>query len=441
MISQQTKRGTLTIVATHQNGAKKRHYLGGDEGVFVGRSSNCGLKLPDPDIADIHCRLERAGDELWIQDWMSNGGTRINGTPIWTRVQLHPEDVIEIGKHTISICFQSASKNETDANAAIQTDAAEPSADDRAPSDQKADSKPHHETAQPGDEALFDFDTDFLDPDGEHAYDRETVAILQAEIEQLRTELAQRDADRRSDLGGSDCEQLDQPAEQTDEVLGRMQELIDEANRSDERVGILEEMLHAAEDASRAEQEERHQLEAWVGEIEQRVGAREDEHSAELDTLRKRLEDAVTQQQRLQRQLHHAATDGSASMHYEETLEQLQKTNQQLEEKVADLEEQNRTLQVRLEQQSSEQDQQLRQERAALAQEQAKISRLRYELTSKLSAIEEMPKSENQTDKETSDRIRTLREHLREIHEQEKREEREAPLTKRLANLWKRVEA
>ena len=46
-----------------------------------------------------------------------------------------------------------------------------------------------------------------------------------------------------------------------------MQELIEEANRSDERVAILEDLLHAAEDASRSEIEERAQLEAWVGDI------------------------------------------------------------------------------------------------------------------------------------------------------------------------------
>ena len=51
-------------------------------------------------------------------------------------------------------------------------------------------------------------------------------------------------------------------------MLHRIQELAEEANRADERVLILEEMLHAAEDVNRAEVEERAQLEAWVGDIE-----------------------------------------------------------------------------------------------------------------------------------------------------------------------------
>ena len=65
----------------------------------------------------------------------------------------------------------------------------------------------------------------------------------------------------------------------TDQVLQRMEELIEEANRSDERAGLLEEMLHAAEDATRAERDERSQLEAWLTDIERRIGSREDEHA------------------------------------------------------------------------------------------------------------------------------------------------------------------
>ena len=82
----------------------------------------------------------------------------------------------------------------------------------------------------------------------------------------------------------------------------------------------------------------------------------------------------------------------------------------------------------------------MREERAKLAKEQAAVSRLRYELSSKLTEIEQMPKSDNRADQETGQRIRALREHLREIHEQEKDEVKESTLATRLAKLWKRVE-
>ncbi len=296
-----------------------------------------------------------------------------------------------------------------------------------------------HGYAMDGPESM-DIAADFFEFEEEESYDRETVALLHAEIEDLQAALAQRDAEQFS-------RGIDQvPAEpasvegDTDAVLSRMQELIDEANRSDERVAILEEMLFAAEVASRSEQEERCQLEAWVGDIEKRIGQREDEHKAEIDALRQRLKESNLQQERLQKQLRQAATGGRAPESYEETLENLQSRNLELQDKYAESEKERLSLERRLEQQSEDQERALRDERVSLAQEQAKVSRMRFELSNKLSDIEEMPKTENQLDTETAHKIRTLREHLREIHEQEKQEAKDAPLAKRLAKLWKRVE-
>jgi hypothetical protein len=415
MISQQVKTEAYTIIAKRSAGGQCSYRLPHGEGVFVGRSGNCGFKLPDEGIADIHCRIEYEAGKLWIQDWMSNGGTRVNGDSIWTKVEIQPNDVIAIGAHLINFSVNDA-------------DAMADSPEICDPVEQPEDEP----------EELFDLEVDFFDEDDEVQYDAETVAILQAEIEQLRGELAQRDAEHSIDDIADDTPAQQEPE---DEVLQRMQELIDEANRGDERVAILEEMLHAAEDANRSEQEERHQLEAWVGDIEKRIGQREDEHLAEIGLVRERLEESVSQQKRLQRQLKNAASGGDAPKQYEESLEQLQQANQELRDALAEAQQENLSLQQRAEQSGENQEQILREERANIAQEQAKVSRLRYELTAKLAAIEELPKSESNADQETSQRIKALRQHLREIHEQEKQEEREAPLTTRLAKLWKRMEA
>ncbi len=223
-------------------------------------------------------------------------------------------------------------------------------------------------------------------------------------------------------------------------MLKRMQELIDEANRSDERVAILEEMLYTSEEANRSEHEERQQLEAWVGDIEKRIGQREAEHAAEIEALKQRLEQSNQQQEHLQRQLRQAACSGSAPKQYEETLENLQASNVALQDQLLESQKQCSGLEQRLEQLSGEQESLLREERASIAKEQAKISRLRFELSSKLADFEALPKTENHADKETAHRIQTLRQHLREIHEQEKQEEKEASLATRLAKLWKRVD-
>jgi chromosome segregation ATPase len=205
-------------------------------------------------------------------------------------------------------------------------------------------------------------------------------------------------------------------------------------------------MLHAAEDTCRSELEERNQLEAWVRDIEKRIGQREEEHAAELDTLKNRLVEASKNQDRLQKQLRRVAASGGARVDAEankqddEILESLQSKNRQLEENLAELQKKCLTLENRLESIDGGEDESLRAERAKLAQEQAKISRMRYELSSKLAEIEQVPKTKNEADQETGQRIRALREHLREIHEQEKQEFKEPTLATRLSGLWKRVE-
>ena len=58
MIMQPTTNGSVTIIAATDDGEEMRYDLPPNEGVFVGRSANCGIKLPDEGIADIHCRIE-----------------------------------------------------------------------------------------------------------------------------------------------------------------------------------------------------------------------------------------------------------------------------------------------------------------------------------------------------------------------------------------------
>ena len=522
MISEQTKHAVVTLTATSKSGAIKRHELAEDQGIFIGKSSNCGFQLDGEGLSDIHCRIGFDDGEVWVQDWMSAEGTLVNGQEIASNEKLDVGDIIKIGHHEIKVAYgtmanvtdaesagaaqqpvasvskpqpqsstpEPASPSEPTASAtrlesesaiepspesgvestsrsgdsdqklpaaaepqitepkateseatvseAAEPDAAEP---DAAPEAAEQGVSRVTEAAETADDepASIDFSADFFEFEEEETYDRETVALLQAEIEELQTQLAQRDAERAH--ASVQTPVADNNPEESDQVLQRMQDLIDEANRSDERVAILEELLLAAEDASRSEMDERAQLEAWVGDIEKRVGQREEEHVAELDALRLRLEQSSEQQDRLQQQLRHAATGGSAPKDYEDTLEDLQQSNRQLQDELSEAQKQCRVLEQRLTEQSAGGEEALRAERAALAQEQAKIARLRFELSSKLESMDEgMPKSNNTADRETAHRIQTLRQHLREIHEQEKQEEKQASLTTRLAKLWKRTE-
>ncbi|MEZ6138492.1 MAG: hypothetical protein R3C53_26720 [Pirellulaceae bacterium] len=84
-------------------------------------------------------------------------------------------------------------------------------------------------------------------------------------------------------------------------------------------------MLHAAEDANRSEVEERFHLEAWVGDIEKRIGQRESEHAAELAAMQA-LRSRRSSIRSYQRQLQQDSDPGSAQR-FEETMECLQLEN------------------------------------------------------------------------------------------------------------------
>src|SRR5262249_20519762 len=93
----------------------------------------------------------------------------------------------------------------------------------------------------------------------------ETLELLRAEVSQLEQELADRDA-RLAELtaavtagesaGGDHAES----SPDTLALVARLEQLLDELERKDERTAALEEMLRVAEEASRAEQEERCQI-------------------------------------------------------------------------------------------------------------------------------------------------------------------------------------
>ena len=452
MIGTENKNSAVTVVARHADGSVAQHVFESDGGVFVGRSSNCGLRLKGNGLSDIHCRIELIDGDAWVQDWMSKQGTMVDDTRIETKTLLEPGSILSIGDFSISIQSEDdVSKSGPDSVTE------EPSAPDPDPAIDPemplaianrdelgvetplVDESPSAGHANvDGDPISFDYEADFFD---EETYDKETVDLLRAEIADLQAALAQKDSDHAAEPTHVDlASETGTSSEPSDALMARMEELIDEAQRSDERVALLEEMLHASEEASRNELEERGQLEGWVGEIERRIGQREQEHAAEIEMMSKRVEEAVAQRDKMQQRLHQTASHGASPKHYEETLESLQRQNKQLQQRLDESEKQVASLSNHLRQAQEEQNEALREERATIAQERAKISRLRFELSNRLTGLEELPKAQNDADRETALRLQTLRQHLREIHEEEKREAKQASLATRVKKLWNRVE-
>lgn len=462
---------TIKLIAWRDEGSPQSIMLDPNHAILVGKSCNCGLRLTGHEISDIHCSIGLEDGHIWVQDWMSTTGTRLNGEQIASKTQVGRDSIVEVGNYKIQMTEEEVTPEEAipvdvEQESQAQTVEAQscqsvacdsqpknrvasPSSADESyagPAERHLSDKPQRQDeerigvkpCETQSEYAMGCDDEFFSEDSEH-YDRATVELLQAEIEELRTALAERDAEHA--YAFEFPAQVVAEAGESEHAIERMQELVEEVNRADERVMILEEMLHAAEDANRSEVEERAHLEAWVGDIETRVGQREQEHAAEAEALRERLGIADQKYAHLQRQLQQAATTGDNSQkRYEETMEHLQQDNGRLQESLAQAKKDLRQLQQKCENLSLATDVALREERAKVAKEHAEMSRLKFEYAQKIRDLEEgIPKSEAEVDP----RIESLREHrryLREMSEEKNRERQQHSLSSRLKRIWNHLE-
>ncbi len=408
--------------------------LRSDHSVFIGTSGNCGLPLSGEGISDIHCYVKFEDGKLWVEDWMSKSGTLINGERISTRVEVQLGDIIQVGSHQVALQDAAQSipppvvkpvvsraenlgDDEVDyENASINRAADQDSGRFETPiTAEPVECKSTDEPVTwPGSHASSDcFDAGIFEGDEVDTYDKETVALLRAEIEHLQAALAlaQRDA-HLSDVSKGDHDAAAAGLSGTDDapdpVLARMQELIEEANRSDERVTMLEELLLAAQIANGAEQEERIQLEAWIDDIEQRLAQREVERQAEVEMLHERLTQAGQMQERLVQQLRQATGNQRVPPNYHEHLEQLQQDYQKSQHELAESRKQCAKLQQRLSQAAEEPQRALREERVRLAEEQNQVAKLKLQLSSKLTTLRNSAEPENCADTSADHRIKAL---------------------------------
>ena len=62
----------------------------------MGRSLECDIVIPDPEVSRLHARLEKTGDDWVIVDLESRNGTIVNGEPVREKA-LSPGDVLQLG--------------------------------------------------------------------------------------------------------------------------------------------------------------------------------------------------------------------------------------------------------------------------------------------------------------------------------------------------------
>ncbi len=101
------KPGQAALIITYGNGMRKQSPLEGDL-VVLGRAPTCDISLGSPEVAPVHCILQRTEDGWRVRD--CSGGrhaTRLNGQPV-REEQLHDCDVMQVGTFSFEMRLPSA---------------------------------------------------------------------------------------------------------------------------------------------------------------------------------------------------------------------------------------------------------------------------------------------------------------------------------------------
>lgn len=96
------KPGQAGLIVTYGNTSRKHCPLDGDL-VVLGRASTCDISMVSPEVAPVHCILQRGRDGWRIRDCCGGRlATRLNGRPIHEE-GLHDTDVLQIGTFSFEV--------------------------------------------------------------------------------------------------------------------------------------------------------------------------------------------------------------------------------------------------------------------------------------------------------------------------------------------------
>jgi chromosome segregation ATPase len=262
-------------------------------------------------------------------------------------------------------------------------------------------------------------------------YQEEMLELLRAEILDLQTALADRDHDHTAQVVDSDFDRDDQLSKpDAEKLVTRLEQLLQELQQRDDQIATLTDLLEATEAANRAEQEERSQIDSWLHDIEQRCGDREQEWRSQQAKLQSELNSVAEERDQAQA----ALNVDSSSVKLEaaqNVMRSLRETAETQREKLNAAEQEISRLRRELEAAVQGPP---REERMQLAEERSEIARLRQELE------HERQRKQNPAVNDDNLKLKALRQHLNEIHEQEKKEREERKLSSRIARLWNRLD-
>jgi len=444
--------------------------------VFVGSGADCRIQLPGESSQEIQCVLLLKEDNvLTIRD-QNTGTTFLNDHCLSDEAQVRSGDVVTVGRcrltpvldvefhdgFAIELLSESGvySADGVAGNTDLEIDSLDGT--DSAFSFDAGYGLSRRRPKRAETSFKYDFDADLkedLVEDNRLAYKSPASGAsldsnsMSAEIEQLRFEIADRDAqilalsqqvaaaDQSSTVDESD----------TLKLVSRLEELLEELKLSDDRVQGLEELLRVSEHATMAEREERLQINTWLNEIEKRIGQREAELEAEIDSLTRQVQNAKQNADVIQTQFESMSVVSSGSEEKNDALAALNEQVQELRSSLQEANEKNRELikrsvvseqNIDFRTKMHEAQDELAKFRLEASKERAEMARRHAELESIRDELEIRANKPARNFDESVTRMRALREHLKDIHAEEmaaKAKEKSNSLGGRIASLLTRL--
>ena len=444
----------LLLRSSGQNCSVKEIHDG--ERLFVGSDESSDLRLTDDDVASTHCVISAESGCITVRDCYSQAGTSVDGNRI-SEMRLTANVEIHVGTAVILVNLESQRTADADCS---DTTALPPAVSVQKPVQQlPSETKPIEDDGQHQrnpDASLRTISDLQLQLDQSRAenevlhsrlaaavttaavsdsdpYQEEMLELLRAEVMDLQAALAeqyQAGADQTSKIrtksSGDDVLSQDD----AEKLVRRLEDLLLELQERDEQAATLTELLSAAEEANRAERDERAQLDAWLKDIEERFGCREQEWLAQRNRLQSVIETIAAERDRAEAAIS-ADSSNTKLEAAQNVLTALRDTaesqRQQLVESEQTVARLRREIELAGRGRSHEESVQLAEERAELARQRQELESARRD--------ESRPGPG-----EAILKLQVLREHLKEIHQQEQKEQEERKLSSRIARLWNRME-
>jgi pSer/pThr/pTyr-binding forkhead associated (FHA) protein len=456
------------LAVSDDDGFHRLFPLENDSSVLIGSDEDCRLHLKGENVEPKHCMISKSGEQISLRDWFTYGKTKLNGSPITQVDRIKCGDVLQIGQYRLKFVLSdenagkefdhpgtyegSQKKAQTLVNDLVQSDDQDAEQFDVHQLQRElSESKHQIEQLQAALERQLELESEFPEAQQVHTAESSEVEELKGQIAFLNSQLAERDANTDLVLDqqeGSNPEYID--TEATERLVSRLEELLIELEQADQRAHGLEDLLRLSEDTIRAEQEERRHLENWVSQIESLISQKENEFASEREQLATRLNESIAAKDQLQQQLQALIrqkefSGGDAGT--ERLLAQLREQNDKLRDELHESKQNERTVSQQLKELQRIVDNQeippsvqskMQAMEIELAQKRAELARMRADqIKAPNLHLEHEPATKNANDADL--RIRAMREHLKDVRQQEDDAKKEKQLGTRIANLWRRL--